>query len=142
MTGDELLAGGAQTIDDVFAVFDELPAVDVDQMLGDWNGGLVPTGHPGEAQLDGLRWAGKQFRSANDVDPMICLNEAGERFPNDVLGQAQLRAVEYRGVVTATMIYDRHPILDHFRAIDSDTLLGLMDRKGEAAPLSFMLRRS
>lgn len=141
MTGDELLAGGAQTIDDVFAVFDELPAVDVDQMLGDWNGGLVPTGHPGEAQLDGLRWAGKQFRSANDVDPLICLNEAGERFATDVLGQAQLRAVEYRGVVTATMIYDRHPILDHFRAIDSDTLLGLMDRKGEAAPLAFLLRR-
>lgn len=141
MTGDELLAGGAQTIDDVFAVFDELPAVDVEQMLGDWNGGLVPTGHPGEAQLDGLRWAGKQFRSANDVDPLICLNEAGERFATDVLGQAQLRAVEYRGVVTATMIYDRHPILDHFRAIDSDTLLGLMDRKGEAAPLAFLLRR-
>ena len=141
MTGDELLAGGAQTIEDVFAVFDELPAVDVEQMLGDWNGGLVPTGHPGEAQLDGLRWAGKQFRSANDVDPLICLNEAGERFATDVLGQAQLRAVEYRGVVTATMIYDRHPILDHFRAIDSDTLLGLMDRKGEAAPLAFLLRR-
>ena len=42
---------------------------------------------------------------------------------------------------TATMVYDKHPIFDHFRKVDEDLVLGVMDRKGEAAPLAFMLRR-
>ena len=47
----------------------------------------------------------------------------------------------YRGVVTATMVYDRHPIFDHFRRIADDRVLGVMDRKGDEAPLFFFLRR-
>ncbi len=57
------------------------------------------------------------------------------------MGEATLRMVEYRGVVTATMVYDKHPIFDSFRAVDADTVMGAMDRKGEDAPLLFRLRR-
>jgi hypothetical protein len=102
---------------------------------------VVRTGHPGEDQLDGLRWAGKAFRGPDDVDPMVCLDDGGERRPSDVLGSATLRRVEYRGVVTATMVYDRHPIFDHFRRVGRDTVLGVMDRKGEEHPLVFFLSR-
>ena len=52
-----------------------------------------------------------------------------------------LRMVSYRGVSTATMIYDKHPIFDHFRKLDDDLVMGVMDRKGDAAPLCFWLRR-
>lgn len=40
---------------------------------------------------------------------------------------ARLRMVEYRGVVSGTMIYDALPANDHFRSIDDSTLLGVMD---------------
>ncbi|KAK8079409.1 transcription factor cmr1 protein [Apiospora hydei] len=37
---------------------------------------------------------------------------------------ARLRHVEYRGVVTASMIYNQLPIIDHFRRVDDNKLLG------------------
>jgi hypothetical protein len=55
--------------------------------------------------------------------------------------QARLRAVAHRGVVGAAMIYDALPIIDHFRMVDPDTLLGLMDLRGMAQPYFFLLRR-
>lgn len=54
---------------------------------------------------------------------------------------ARLRMVEYRGVVTGTMVYDALPINDHFRQVDQDTLLGAMDMRGVPAPFVFVLRR-
>ena len=129
------------TIDEVLARFDRLGPVDVGDMLGEWSGEVLPTGHPGERQLTGLAWAGKTFRSAEDVDPIVVFGAGGAREASDVMGSARLRRVEYRDVVSATMIYDRHPILDHFRRVDADTVLGLMDRKGEDRPLAFILRR-
>jgi len=129
------------TVEDALALFDALDPVDPEAMLGDWDGGLVPTGNPGEGMLDKLRWQGKAFRDHDDVDPMVCLDESGERAASDVMGAATLRRVEYRGVSTATMVYDRHPVFDHFRRVDEDTVMGVMDRKGEDAPLVFFLRR-
>lgn len=128
-------------LDDVLAFYDGLPPVAAEEMLGEWDGGIVATGHPGEGQLDALGWVGKTFRSADDVDPIVVAGPDGERQSSDVLGAATLRRVEHRGVVTATMVYDRHPIFDHFRRVDDRTVLGLMDRKGEPAPLMFFLRR-
>ncbi len=55
--------------------------------------------------------------------------------------KARLRMVEYRGKVSASMIYDNLPIYDTFRLIDSDTLLGVMDFKGIEQPFFFKLRR-
>ena len=55
--------------------------------------------------------------------------------------QARLRMVEYRGVSTATMIYDAQPIHDHFRRLDARTLLGAMDLRGVPEPFFFLLRR-
>lgn len=128
-------------VDEALAYYDRLPAVEPEEMLGEWDGGIVATGHPGESQLDALAWAGKAFRGPDDVDPIVCHTPDGGRAASDVLGAATLRKVEYRGVSTATMVYDRHPIFDHFRRVDDDTVLGVMDRKGEDAPLVFYLRR-
>ena len=55
--------------------------------------------------------------------------------------KARLRMVVYRGVPTATMIYDARPINDHFRRLDDDTLLGAMDLRGMPGPFFFRLRR-
>lgn len=44
--------------------------------------------------------------------------------------KARLRMLEYRGVVSATMIYDQHGMYDTFRKVDDNTVLGVMDLKG------------
>jgi len=54
--------------------------------------------------------------------------------------RARLRAVEHRGLVTAAMVYDHLPIIDVFRRVDADTLLGVMDLRG-AEPYFFILQR-
>lgn len=128
-------------LESLFELFDTLPAVDAASMIGDWKGGVFNTGHPGEKQLGGLRWDGKAFHGPNDVDPIVSVDDKGARYPNPVLGQASLRSVEYRGIVTATMVYDQHPVFDHFRRVSDNEVLGVMDRKGDAMPLFFWLRR-
>lgn len=55
--------------------------------------------------------------------------------------RARVRMLEYRGKVSATMIYDNLPIYDTFRLIDHDTLLGVMDFKGMERPFIFKLQR-
>ena len=59
--------------------------------------------------------------------------------------RARLRTTRYRGVDTATMIYDQLPINDVFRLLDdtagSETVIGAMDLRGSAEPYFFVLRR-
>ena len=55
--------------------------------------------------------------------------------------KARLRMLEYRGQVSATMIYDDKPINDCFRKIDETRVLGAMDLKGMPAPYFFILER-
>ncbi|MGW0251454.1 DUF4334 domain-containing protein [Nocardia goodfellowii] len=54
---------------------------------------------------------------------------------------ARLRGIEYRGVLSAAMVYDHLPIIDHFRRVDPDTLLGVMDLRGMSDPYFFVLRK-
>lgn len=69
------------------------------------------------------------------------INRAATRLLKTRTTQARLRMVAYRGVASATMIYDHLPIHDHFRKVDEDTVLGLMDYKLVPQPYFFMLVR-
>ncbi|PQP42736.1 DUF4334 domain-containing protein [Mycolicibacterium austroafricanum] len=55
--------------------------------------------------------------------------------------KARLRTTRYRGVDTATMIYDQLPVNDVFRSIDDRTVLGAMDLRGIRTPYFFVLQR-
>jgi hypothetical protein len=55
--------------------------------------------------------------------------------------KARLRTVEHRGVSTAAMIYDALPIIDVFRRVGPDVVLGAMDMRGLPAPFFFLLER-
>ncbi|WP_175074842.1 DUF4334 domain-containing protein [Terribacillus sp. AE2B 122] len=50
---------------------------------------------------------------------------------------ARLRKVNHRGKVTSAMIYDNKGIIDVFRKIDENTLLGIMDIKEQFPDESF-----
>jgi hypothetical protein len=54
---------------------------------------------------------------------------------------ARLRPVVHRGVPTAALVYDRLPVVDVFRAVTPDVLLGLMDARGLTDPFAFLLER-
>ncbi|MFO1143141.1 MAG: DUF4334 domain-containing protein [Amaricoccus sp.] len=54
---------------------------------------------------------------------------------------AALRAVEFRGRRSTAMVYDRQPIIDHFRRIDEARTLGLMEIQSWPQPFFFLLSR-
>jgi hypothetical protein len=60
------------------AIFNRVPPVKPDQVLGDWNGGFFDTRHPVAKTLDEIRWVGKPLKSIVDVDPII-VDKNGER---------------------------------------------------------------
>jgi hypothetical protein len=163
------------TSEAALALFDSLPAVPLETMLGSWRGRGLATGHPLDGMLEAFGWYGKRFDGPEDVHPLLFASPGGEPFgvnPSLVpmglvvcyaslfrlpviarplralIGvlrtrkpRARLRLTEFRGVATATMIYDALPINDCFRLVDENTLLGVMDMRGLARPFVFVLRR-
>jgi hypothetical protein len=58
-------------------VFDSLPAVTVEEMIGSWRGSEVPTGHPLDGVLVASGWYGKRFESSEDVHPLVMRDGSG-----------------------------------------------------------------
>lgn len=116
-------------LDDYWA---SLPPASLDDMLGEWKGGEFVTGHRMNGQLEKSRWFGKTFKSAVDVQPLVCLDDDGNRFSNVEMGkgEASLWLEEFRGEVLATMVYDGQPVHDHFKKIDDTAVMGIMNGKG------------
>lgn len=109
-----------------------LPPATIEGMLGDWSGGEFVTGHQMNGLLEKARWFGKSFKSATDVQPLVCLDEDGNKFSNVKLGkgEASLWLEEFRGEIVATMVYDGQPTHDHFKRVDDNTVMGIMNGKG------------
>lgn len=161
---------------EVLAFYDSLPPLEVEELIGAWRGTDIATGHPFDGLLGPSGWHGKNFRSPDDVDPLVFRSPGGKLFAGDParmpMGlllrlprlarlplsgrifravapllfrtrrpRARLRMTNYRGVSSATMIYDALPINDVFRKVDADTMLGAMDIRGVAEPFFFVLRR-
>jgi Domain of unknown function (DUF4334)/GXWXG protein len=104
----------------------------IDGMIGEWKGGEFVTGHKMNGQLEKAGWFGKTFKSAADVQPLVCLDADGNKFSNVAMGkgEASLWLEDFRGEVTATMVYDGQPVHDHFKRIDDDAVMGIMNGKG------------
>jgi hypothetical protein len=165
---------GSATTAEALALFDSLEVVDLDSMLGRWHGAGFPTHHRMDGILEAYGWYGKEFHSANEVDPLLfkkgkkLVRMNPERIPLTLLTanfeppksaligrffsllipmietkdhKARMRMTEFRGKVSATMMYDGLPINDVFRKVDENTLFGLMDLKGMDQPFFFILYR-
>ncbi|MEL7104662.1 MAG: DUF4334 domain-containing protein [Pseudomonadota bacterium] len=166
-----LLKGAPSTPEEAFAAFDALPTVSNEFMLGRWTLHEVLTGHPLDGLLEPGGLYGKIFDSEEDVHPLVFITtdktEIYAANPSlipltvdlpkeDIIGsvintarfvletkesKARLRMVEYRGRVTACMLYDDRPIIDAFVKIDEERVLGVMDMKGNPVPYFFVLKR-
>lgn len=131
---------------DLDAVWAGLATLRPEEMLGRWHGGEFTTGHAINGMLDKAGWYGKTFTSRNDVQPLICRDADGKLYSNRELGkgEASLWAVEFRGEVTASMVYDGRPVIDHFKKVDDNTVMGVMNGKGgviDGRHLYFWLER-
>jgi hypothetical protein len=115
-------------LDDFWAT---LQPATIDFMLGEWAGGEFDTGHRMNGGLEKARWFGKTFHSATDVKPLVCLDDEGNKFSNVKMGkgEASLWMEEFRGETTATMVYDGQPIHDHFKVVDDNAVMGIMNGK-------------
>lgn len=107
----------------------------VEDMLGHWKGGDFPLGHPASAMLDKINWHGKWFDSPLDVSPIVVRGDNGELEADAAAAggaAASVWSIEFRGESTATMVYDAMGIFDHFKKVDGDTVLGIMNGKLDA----------
>ncbi len=165
---------GQTTTEKALQLFDALDTVNLDFMLGRWQGSGLHTNHPMDGFLEISCWYGKEFVDTETVHPLLFLDRNENIFkvaPNAMamnwmlkmpwlnneslkplymlingslkteVSQARLRMMEYRGKMTATMIYDYLPINDSFRKIDENTVLGIMDYKSLPQPFFFILER-
>lgn len=135
-------------------LFDSLEAVDLESLLGTWKGKEFHTGHPLDGVLKKMRWYGKEFHDADNVDPLLFEIKKGKVMAIDPVpfmakqklseaagGEARMRMVEFRGKLSAAIIYDHLPIHDHLRKIADGKLLGMMDLKGDKQPFFFLLEK-
>lgn len=164
---------GQTTTEVALQLFDELDPVDIEFMIGRWQGSGFHTNHQMDGLLEAFNWYGKEFISADHVHPLL-FSDGKSIFkvdPNPIVmnlglslpiprneglkpfysslnkmlkteqSKARIRMMEYRGKISATMIYDYLPINDIFRQVDDNTVLGLMDFKGMPQPFFFVLKR-
>lgn len=132
--------------EDLDALWADCTPVRAADILGAWAGSDFETDHPVHGMLAASGWHGKRFDSVRSAHPLVCRDADGALFSNEELGRglASLWDVEFRGEVTAAMVYDGQPVIDHFKAVDADTLLGVMNGKGvrhEGRHYYFVLRR-
>lgn len=116
-------------LDDFWAT---LEPASIDFMIGEWKGGEFQTGHKANGFMERLNWFGKTFVSAADAKPLVCLDAEGNKFSNTeaMQGEASLWMEEFRGEVVASMVYDGAPVHDHFKVVDENAVVGIMNGKG------------
>ncbi|MEW2524247.1 DUF4334 domain-containing protein [Streptomyces sp. NPDC047071] len=121
--------------------FDQLEPVCPELLVGTWQGGGFEHTSENAALLARMRWYGKRFVDADHVEPLLCRDEDGTVYSYEELGLARLHEVVHRGKQSTAMVYDQLPIVDHFRRLTDDVLLGLMDKKGAPEDFYFHLTR-
>lgn len=131
---DELLAQpSGVTPDELDELWSQLATVRAQDILGSWSGAAFQTGHGLCRALPASKWHGKNFVSLTEAQPLICRADDGTLFSDVEMGsgEASLWNIEFRGEVTATMVYDGKAVFDHFKQIDDDMLMGIMNGKPE-----------
>lgn len=170
ITIDTLLDSRTLSADEATWLVDQLEPVSIDFMLGRWRGEELFTGSPTDGFLEATGWAGKEFADTETVFPLVFFTDTSRTdtfyvdpfaistpdfvstYQGGHLGElratiethapsARLRLIDYRGVVSAAMVYDQIPTIDIFRKISDDCVLGSMDARGQAAPYYFLLHR-
>lgn len=141
-------------------IFQGLKPTKPDNLMGEWDGFILSTGHPFESELEKLNWFGNTFDSKDDVAPLIVAKN-GDRVRFEDWGGAsvslsldmahlekperltpetlQLYEIADQGIVSAALIYDERPMMVYYRAVRSNMVAGIMESKifGQTGKLYF-----
>lgn len=125
------------TIGEALAFFDGLPAVTVEELLGRWTGGEIPTGNPMDGLLGRFGWHGKRFDSPEDVHPLVMDRAGGGtfslhpgllplpallRYPAALRNPALTRAARVLGPALGTRAPKARLRITRYRDVDSATM--------------------
>ncbi|MFF3753203.1 DUF4334 domain-containing protein [Streptomyces sp. NPDC002018] len=146
---DELRSSDDVSPDQLYKLWPHLTPVTPQELLGRWRGGIFATGHAVNSALEEMNWYGKEFNGPLDVKPLLCRKDDGEIYSNTEPsgnGEASMWSMEFRDKVTAALVYDYMPWVDHFARVDDSFLMAVMEGKlestlGVEAPYYFWLER-
>lgn len=116
-------------------LFDSLEPVDIEFMLGRWQGDGYPTDHPLDGLLEVYHWYGKQFESSEDAHPLLFSKRSSELIRiNPGLIKPAFSIAEHLGKFkseTAGNIFQR--LLPLFGTTCSCARLRMTDYRGKAS---------
>jgi hypothetical protein len=119
-----------QELDEYFA---SLEPMNLDEMIGEWQGGNLFTkswlGRLFFKDFIAMKWFGKRILSPDKVKAQVW-SFLGKKLSIPI-GSAILRRLEFRDKISTSLIYNYLPIIDHFRKIDDRTVMGIMEIKGK-----------
>ncbi|KAH7020662.1 hypothetical protein B0J12DRAFT_687580 [Macrophomina phaseolina] len=138
-----------QLIDDAVAptdmrelasLFDALEPIVPSDLLGNWSGGDFHENenqkngnelkiHPCHAMLESYWWAGMMVEKLDDAMPVMMWTDEGKRVESEFWGRAQIAEIKFRYVVSSCCVFDRWPIIFHFKRVSDNTLMGHTDTK-------------
>lgn len=76
-----ILKTGKTSKERALQMFDALEPVNLDFMLGRWQGSGLHTDHPIDGLLEISNWYGKEFVDTENVQPLLFINSQGKIFP-------------------------------------------------------------
>lgn len=125
--------------------FDELDSIAIEEMTGEWRLEYLLTEGTGSIlevflrNFPILKLYGKRFINRNNVKAWI-YSFFGLKF-SVPLATAVLRKIEFRGKVSASMIYNYLPMIDYFRKVNDDIVMGIMEIKGKVSVYFYLTKR-
>ena len=128
-------------LDDLFA---NLEPVVMDKMTGEWRVKYLftkeGTGSKWEtlAKYSPIGFYSKKFLDKDNVKAWI-FRIFGIKFSTPYTS-AVLKKIEFMDKISVSMVYNYLPMIDNFRKIDEDTIMGIMETKGKVG-IYFYLKK-
>lgn len=122
--------------------YSTLSPVKLEDMPGKWRGYYIPTGSIFDhflKKFPAFHWYGKNFITSNKVHALV-MNFFGLKWSVPLLGSAVIRNLEFRGKHSVAMIYNYLPIIDHFRKVDDEHIMGIMTVKDRCEVYFYLTR--